>query len=64
MSEPLEWYDVDQHPDSGCCQSCIEDIEYDVLYRVGDFRCCCRSEVEDDTEAGVIAFAAIKGDQP
>ena len=54
----VEWFDVDQHPGEYHCDSCLEDVEYDPGYAVGDYLCCCRSKVEsdDDTIEGILAF--------
>jgi hypothetical protein len=45
MSEQKPTRD-DQHPGMRCCESCLQDEEYDPVYSMWP-QCCCRSEWED-----------------
>ena len=48
-----KWWAITQH-DKGCCISCQLDNDYG--YGVYDFRCCCKSKAEHDTEEAVLAL--------
>jgi hypothetical protein len=38
-AEPTEY---DQHPGRDCCESCLQDAEFDAVYSMWP-KCCCRS---------------------
>ena len=53
-----DWLEIDQHPGSSHCQSCLEDEDY--MGRNFDYLCCCKSIAEHDEEESVLAIRALK----
>lgn len=41
---PFDLSSIRQHPGRDCCDSCIEDTQYDAIYSTWP-QCCCRSEI-------------------
>lgn len=44
---PFDLSSIRQHPGVDCCDSCIEDANYDSSYSLYP-KCCCRSEIPYD----------------
>jgi hypothetical protein len=42
--KPFDLAMLDQHHGRDCCESCLEDEQYDSIYSLYP-NCCCRSEI-------------------